>query len=147
MGRSHAETFQSLRADVLDRLVTGRASIDQGYAAVDEETVRGQFDVVLGKMASYLATEDADAFRSFVMRWAAMRGGAGFGPENIVHSVVAIGDVVRRVAHRRLGISPETADFARSVTAASILAARALVDDLADELAQRSAELRVLEEA
>lgn len=147
MGRSHAETFQTLRAEVLDRLVAIRASIDRSYERIPDDVIRGQFDVVLGNMAVYLDGGDAHRYSDFVRRWAAMRAGEGFAPENVVHAVVAIGDVVRLVAHERLGMSPDTSAFARAVTYTSGLAARTLVAELADELEQRMAELAVMERA
>lgn len=145
MGRSHADTFRALRAEVLERLVAIRASIDRAYEGLPDDVIRGQFDVVLGNMASYLDVRDPHRFRDFVKRWAAMRAGEGFAPENVVHAVVAIGDVVRRVAHKRLGMSAETAEFGQAVTFMSGLAARTLVAELADELEQRVAELAVAE--
>jgi len=145
MARGHAETFQALRAEVLDRLVAIRASIDQAYERISDEVIRGQFDVVLSNMESYLANEQPGPYHDFVRRWAAMRAGEGFAPENIVHAVVAMGDVVRRVAHKRFGMSPDISEFAQAVTHMSALAARVLVAELADELEQRTAELAIAE--
>ena len=145
MGRAHAETFQALRADVLDRLVAIRASIDRAYERIPDEVIRGQFDLVLGNMAAYLASEDPGPYREFVKRWAAMRAGEGFAAENVVHAMVAIGDVVRRVAHKRLGAGADGAELVRVVTDMSGLAARVLVAELAEELEQRAAELAAME--
>jgi hypothetical protein len=141
MGREHANTFHSLRDEVLSRLVAIRASIDRGYAQIPDDVVREQFDTVLSKMASYLETDDPGPYRGFVQRWGAMREGEGFGTENVIHSLVAIGDVVRRVAQKHLEMTPETADFNRAVTGACTVAARVLVDGLADQLEQRSGQL------
>ena len=141
MGREHAKMFHSLRGEVLSRLVAIRASIDQAYANIPDDVVSEQFDTVLSKMASYLETEDPGPYRGFVQRWGAMREGEGFGTENVIHSLVAIGDVVRRVAQKRLDATAETADFSRAITAACTVAARVLVDGLAAQLEQRSGQL------
>lgn len=144
MGRDHAETFESLRSDVLAKLVDIRTSIDRAYERIPDDVVSGQFDVVLGRMALYLKSGDSSAYRGFVTRWAAMREGEGFGPENVVHSVVAIGDVVVRAAQKKFGPGERT-DFLRAVTDATALSARWLVEALAGELAERTAQLAVLE--
>ncbi len=144
MGRDHAETFESLRGDVLAKLIDIRTSIDRAYERIPDDIVAGQFDAVLGKMAAYLKSGDSSAYRGFVTRWSAMREGEGFGPENVIHSVVAIGDVVVRTAHKKFGPG-ERADFLRAVTEATALSARWLVEALADQLSERSAQLAELE--
>ncbi len=144
MGRDHAETFESLRTDVLAKLVDIRTSIDRAYERIPDDVAAGQFDVVLGKMAAYLRSGDSSAYRGFVTRWAAMREGEGFGPENVIHSMVAIGDVIVRVAQKKFGPGERT-DFLRAVTETTALSARWLVEGLADQLAERTAQLAELE--
>ena len=145
MGREHAEVLDSLRAEVLDRLIEIRASIDHAYARIPDDVIRGQFDVVLSKMRSYLSSEAPAPYQSFVLRWAAMREGEGFGAENVINSVVAIGDVLVKVARERLGQTPEARRFARAVTRMSFFGARMLVQGLADELAAHASQLEALE--
>lgn len=145
MGRADADTFETLREDVLTRLVDIRGSIDAAYARVPDDEMRDQFGVVLRNMAGYLATGDEEALRGFIARWAAMREGQGFGPENVLHAVVAIADVVVRVAQKRYGPGEQT-ELLRAVTAMAGLVARWLIAGLADELAQRSRQLRALEQ-
>jgi hypothetical protein len=142
MGRALADTFESLRGDVLDRLVGIRASIDEAYARIPDDVVREQFDVVLGKIAGYLRNEDVEQYRSFVSRWAAMREGEGFGAENVIHSIVAVADVVARSAQRRLEPSPERTALIRAVMQVNAGAARMLVDGLANRLAHLSAQMK-----
>jgi hypothetical protein len=144
MSQRDAEIFSSLRPDVLARLVEVRGSIDHAYATIPEEVIRGQFDMVLDRMQSYLASEDAELYRGFAARWMAMRVGDGFSPENLIHSVVAIGDVVARVATERLGPGDETQRFARAVVRMNFVAARMLVEILADELGRRRAQQQQL---
>ncbi len=145
MGREQAEILDSLRAEVLDRLVQIRASIDQAYARIPDDVIRGQFDVVVDKMRGYLASEDPGPYQGFILRWAAMREGQGFGAENVINSVVAIGDVLVKVGRTRLGQTPAQRTFARAVTRMSFLGARMLVQGLADELADHTAQLAELE--
>lgn len=142
----HAELFASLREDVLNRLVEVRSSIDHAYARLPEEVIREQFGVVLDKMSSYLVTGDAQLYRSFANRWLAMRTGQGFSPENIIHSVVAIGHVVADVAKVRLGPTPEFYAFARAMAQLNFAASRMLVDLLADELGRRTEQYQQLKQ-
>jgi hypothetical protein len=141
MGQRHAELFKALRPEVLTRLIEARASIDHSFAGIAEEVIGPQLDTVLDKMQSFLATDDIQSYRGFASRWIAMRIGEG-APENLIHTLVAIGDVVAQTAQRRLGSGPEYDDFARSVQRMSFLGARLLVEILADELARRGAAAR-----
>jgi hypothetical protein len=93
--------------------------------------------MVLDKMQGYLHSEDVHSYRSFAQRWVAMRMSDGFAPENLIHSVVSIGDVVDQVARERLGATQESHLFVRSVQRLSYVAARLLVEILADELERR----------
>jgi hypothetical protein len=142
MGGDYAETFSALRPEVLERLISVRASIDHAYATLPDVVIREQFDVVLGKMQHYLVTEDLELYREFLARWAAMRVGEGFAPENLMHSVVAMCDVVVRVGRDRLGPTPECSQFVRAVTRLGFVAARLLVENLAADLERRTHQLR-----
>jgi hypothetical protein len=142
MAERAALIFDSLRDEVLDRLVEVRASIDPAYAAIPDDRIRGQFDVVLRKMASYLADEEIAPYRGFARRWVAMRAGEGFAPESLVHAVVAIGDVAARVAQQRMGGSPEYSALASALARMTFSAARLLVELFAEELDRVVAELR-----
>ncbi len=138
MAGRHAELFDAIRDDVLNRLVEVRGSIDHAYARVSEDVIREQFGVVLDKMRAYLITQNADLYRSFATRWLAMRTGQGFAPENLIHSVVALGHVVADVAKAKYGQTPEYFSFARAMAHLNYVAARMLVDLLADEVNRRN---------
>lgn len=142
MAQHHAELFRSLRPDALTRLIEVRASIDQAFAAITPEVIGPQFDMVLDKMQSYLYTEDPESFRSFAGRWVAMRVGSGEAPQNLVHAVVSIGDVVVQIAQARTGSGPQLADFSRAVARMTFIGCRMLVDHLAEELERRRDQLR-----
>jgi hypothetical protein len=142
MAQHHAELFRSLRPDALSRLIEVRASIDQGFAAIEPSVIGPQFDMVLDKMQSYLYTEDPESFRSFAGRWMAMRVGTGEAPQNLVHAVVSIGDVMVQVAQARIGAGAPLDDFARAVGRMTFLGCRILVEHLADELARRKQQLQ-----
>jgi hypothetical protein len=144
MAQRHARIFQSLRSDVLERLIEVRGSIDHAYGRIPEETIREQFDVILDKMESYLASEDISLYRRFASRYVAMRVGEGFTHENLIHSVVAIGDVVVQVAKRKLGQAPECDDLVRAVVKMNFVNARMLVAFLAEDLAEREAQRQML---
>ena len=142
MSQAHARIFESLRHDVLARLVDVRGNIDHAYTRIPEARIREQFDMVLDKMASYLATEDSELYRSFASRYMAMRVGEGVSPENLIHSVVAIGDIVIKVVEEKVPPSQERHDFARAVVRMNFVAARMLVILLGDEVKRREQQLR-----
>ena len=137
MGLWHAHLFASLRPEVLERLVEIRGTIDHAYARLADAAVRPQFDAVLDRMQSYLTTEDPQLYRGFAASHMAMRVGEGFAPENLVHSMVSIGDVVTRVAQRRLANDPRCAEFVLACSRMIFVAARTMVSLLADELRRR----------
>lgn len=144
MSQGHARIFESLRKDVLARLVEVRGSIDHAYARIPEALIREQFDTVLDKMVSYLATEDSELYRSFASRYMAMRVGEGVSPENLIHSVVAIGDVVINIAESTIPRSQERDEFTRAVVRMNFVAARMLVILLGEEVKRRELQLRGL---
>ena len=139
MAERHAQLFDALREEALARLVEVRGSIDHSYAAIAEDPIRVQFDRVLDKMREYLANEDIEAYRSFANRWIAVRGSEGLRSENLIHAVVAIGDVVIQVAQQRMGQVPEAVDFARAMVGLNLVGARLIVELLAEELESRYA--------
>jgi hypothetical protein len=131
----HATTFEVIRPEVLERLLDVRGSIDQAFSAVPSEVIREEFDSVLERMQAYLDDRNTDRTRNFATRWVAFRLGEGFSPENLIHSVVALGDVVVDVARKRLPPGLETAEFVREVVRMNFVAARLIVESLAAELA------------
>ena len=131
----HARTFATIRPEVLERLVDVRGSIDHTLSGVPSHLIRQEFDAVLDRMEAYLTDQDVDRYRSFATRWVAFRLGEAFSPENLIHSVVALGDVVVEVAKKRLPPGPDTAEFVREVVRMNFIAARLIVESLAAELA------------
>jgi hypothetical protein len=130
----HARTFEEIRPEMVDRLVDVRGSIDHRLTGVPQHYIRQEFDAVLDRMEAYLRERDVELVRGFAARWVAVRLGEGFSPENLIHSVVAIGDVVVEVARRRLPPGLETAEFLREVVRMNFVAARLIVEVLAGEL-------------
>lgn len=137
MGEGYAKTFESLRPNILDRLVEVRGAIDHGYAAIADDVMRAQFAQVLSQMQSYLAAGNSEKFRGFASRWVAMRMGEGFPPENIAHSLAALGDVVVQVARHRLGSTDDAMKFVRAATQMNFALARMVVEILADDMSAR----------
>ncbi len=130
----HARTFEAIRPEVLGRLLDVRSSIDHTLSGVPSQVIRQEFDAVLDRMQTYLADGNAGRYRSFAERWVAFRLGQGFSPENLIHSVVALGDAVLDVARRRLPPGSYSADFTREVARMNFVAARLIVETLAREL-------------
>ncbi len=130
----HARTFESIRPDVLDRLLDVRGSIDHTLSGIPSHVIRQQFDAVLARMQAYLRDGDAARYRGLAERWVAFRLGEGATPENLIHAVVALGDVILDVARGRLPPGPATAEFAREVSRLNFATARLVVETLADAL-------------
>jgi hypothetical protein len=132
----HARTFETIRPEVLERLIDVRGSIDQNLSGVPSEVIREEFDAVLDRMQGYLGDGDVERYRAFASRWVAFRLGEGFSPENLIHSVVALGDVVVEVAREKLPSGPEGGggEFVREVVRMNYVAARLIVEILAGEL-------------
>jgi hypothetical protein len=144
MGEGYAKTFETLRPYILERLVDVRAAIDHGYASIPDAVIRDQFDQVLERMQAYLDDGDAEKYRSFANRWVAMRMGEGFPPENVIHALVALADVVVQVARHRLGPGDDAIKFVRAVTQMNFAAARMVVEILAEEMDARRRQRRLL---
>jgi hypothetical protein len=130
----HARAFEAIRPEVLERLVEVRGSIDHLLSGVPPHLIRQEFNSVLDRMARYMADQDLPRYRDFSARWVAFRLGEGFSPENLIHSVVAIGDVILEIARRSLSPGPDTAEFLREVARMNLVAARVIVEILAEEL-------------
>jgi hypothetical protein len=138
MGARHAQTFQALRPEILNRLVEVRTSIDQSYGDLSDNESREQFRDLLARMQGFLETGDRTSLRNYLSRSLALRTGAGASPESVVHAVVAVGDVVVQVARAELPNDDDSAAFLYEVTQFSFTAARLLVESMADELARLS---------
>jgi hypothetical protein len=130
----HARTFEAIRPEVTARLLDVRGTIDHTLSAVPSQVIRQEFDAVLDRMQRYLGDREEAPYRSFASRWVAFRLGQGHSPENLIHSVVALGDVVVEIGRRRLPPGPDTAEFLREVARMNFLAARLIVEVLAAEL-------------
>jgi hypothetical protein len=144
MSERHAQVFDGIRGEALTRLLEARGSIDDGFARLDEHELRGQLGRVLDKMRDFLLSEQPEPFRDFVSRWMAVRVSEGATPEQVIHALVAIGDVVAQVAQRSVGHTPEGADFVRATMRTSLAGVRLLAAGLADELEARYARRREL---
>lgn len=133
--RSAVELFETIRPDVVARAIEVRASIKLGLAAQAPEVAAAALDAVLDRMVGFLHDRDPERYRGFISRWAAFHLGEGFEPEDLIHSVVTLGDVVVQVARQRLPASDETVALVRDLVRMTHAMARLVVDVLGDELA------------
>jgi len=136
-----------MKPALLDRLVEVRTSLDHGFARLDDATARAQLDQVLEHQLGFLATGDTAILRGFLRSYRALRAGEGLGPENLLHAVIAIGDVVAQVIHKEQPPGARTAELASSWARVSWTTARIVVEIIAEVLAGRDAQLRELEGA
>jgi hypothetical protein len=137
MGEGYGRTFESLRPYFLERLVEVRGAIDPAWTQIAPDAIRVQLDQVLDRMQSYLTDGDAARYRGFANRWVALRLGEGLPPENVIHALVAVGDVIVQVARHRLGPGDDGMRFIRAATEMSFIGARSVVEIFADELRVR----------
>ena len=147
MGERHARIFDSMRAEVLARLVEVRGSIDHSYEKISSEVITEHFDIILDKVRKFLALGDASSYRRFATRYLAIRVAEGVSHESLIHAIVAIGDVVAQVARASLEPSPERERFVREVMRMNFVHARMMVAFFADELAERTAQHALLLES
>lgn len=141
MGPDYAQLFESLRTHVMNRLLEVRGSIDHAYTKIPESIIREHFDLVLDKMYTFLVTQDTSVYKRFIRRYMAMRVGEGFTHENLIHSAVAIGDVVAQVARERLSESSRRDEFICVVMKMNFVHARMMVAVVAEDLAERTNQL------
>jgi hypothetical protein len=141
MAQRHAELFRAIRPEVLARLVEVRGSIDQTFASMSPDVIGPQFDMVLDRMQAYLVTESPESYRNFASRWMAMRVSSGEPPQNLIHAMVSIGDVVTKIAQGRAAPGPEYQEFARAIARMTFVGSRMLVEQLSDELERRQQQL------
>ena len=137
MGPEYAQLFENLRPEVMNRLLEVRGSIDVAYTKIPDPIMREHFDLVLDKMFTFLVSQDSSVYKRFVRRYMAMRIGEGFTHENLIHSAVAIGDVVAQVAREQLPESPRRDHFIRAVMRMNFIHARMMVAVVAEDLAER----------
>jgi hypothetical protein len=141
----HATVLAGLKPAVLARLVEVRSSLDHGFARLDDDEARAQLEQVLDHQANYLATGDPVSLRGFLRSYRAVRAADGLGPENLLHAVIAIGDVTAQVAQKELAAGARTAELVSSLARVSWSTARMVVEIIAEELAGRLAQVRELE--
>jgi len=142
--RSPAEILASIRDEVIDQLVGARGTVDHVYHEMEDDELRSLFVVLLGKLGTYLQDHDPRGFRSYVRRWVALRVGAGARHENLIPALVSVGDTAIEVAQEREGDTDQVRALMRSLAQANFLAARVVVEVLADEYARRRLQLRGL---
>jgi hypothetical protein len=131
---SAVEHFEAIRPEVVARVFDGRATLKLGFAAQAPDVARTQLDAVLDRIAGFLVDRDPERYRGFIARWVAYHLGEGFDPEDMVHSVVTLGDLVCQVARGRLPAGDETAGFVRDVTRTTHAMVRLVVDVIGEEL-------------
>jgi len=138
MGES-AERFGSLRPSVLARLVEVRGAIDPIYAAMPDDGFRDRIDAFLSKIEAYLSDGDWPRFARFVRRWMSLPLGEGQSAESVLHSVVAIGDVIVQHVRQNEPANRATVTFIGELNRLTLATVRVMVETLADELSRRQA--------
>jgi len=128
-----ADTFAGLRGPLLKRLVDVRGAIDMAQVEMTEERAKEYYGNLLTKLERYLASGDEDWYREYVQRWMAIRSSEGVRPEGLIHSFVALCDVVVQVARLELPTGREGTQFASAIVQLSLKTSKYIVDSLVEE--------------
>jgi hypothetical protein len=139
--RTPADILGEIRPQVLDELLASRAAVDHVHHGMDEAELRAQLEALLAKLQVYLGDRDPLSFRDYLRRWVAMRVSAGARHENLIPALVGVGDTAIEVARKDLGDTDETRAVMRALAQANFVAARVVVEVLADELKRRRTQL------
>jgi hypothetical protein len=140
----HASVFAGLRPAVAARLVEVRSSLDPGFARLAPAAAAAQFEAVLTHQEGFLASGDPTGLRTFLRSFRAVRAAEGLGAENLLHAVIALGDVAIQVAQRDQPAGPRTAELVVSLARLNRATARLVVEIIAEELDGRVAQLRAI---
>lgn len=136
----HAATLESLRPAVLARLVEIRGSLDHALARVGEAEAREHFDAVLRHTQAYVATWDWRLHRSFLQSYIALRAGDGMSSDDVIHVLVAVGEVLVEMVRGQLGNKPIVHELVVAVTKVNAHTVRGVIDLVAEELERRRAQ-------
>ncbi|MBT8495142.1 MAG: hypothetical protein KJO07_19000 [Deltaproteobacteria bacterium] len=137
MRRTPADILGEIRPLVLEELLASRGTIDHVHHEMDHDELRAHLDALLAKLQVYLGDRDPRSFRSYLRRWVAMRVAAGSRHENLIPALVGVGDTAIEIARTTQGDTDETRAVMRALAQANFLAARMVVEVLADELERR----------
>lgn len=135
---AYVAAFESLRPQVLARLVEVRGSLDHAFARTTPEQARALFDAVLHALSTLLVTGDHGLHRSFLQSFLALRGAEGLGPDHAQRLLVSIADVAGQVVRAQ---RPDDATVSLAVNHAARITARMVNDIIAEELERRAAQL------
>ncbi len=137
---SLARAYDTLRPQILQRLLDMRATLDPSLGRIDEPTARAQISAVLDHLGNFLASGDLGTHRAFLQTFLAMRAAEAQGPAAVLAMLVAIGDTAAQVAQDELAGSVDGAELTLLLTRVTATTARAVNDLVAEELARRMAQ-------
>lgn len=139
-----ARAYDGLRPKILERLLELRVTLDPSLARLDDDTARAQIGAVLDHLGNYIATGDLGLHRAFLHTFLAMRAAEAQGPGAVLGMLVAIGDTAAQVAQDEGAGTAEGAELTLLLTRVTASTARAVNDLIADELAARIEQWKVL---
>lgn len=144
MLRSPAEFLATIRDRVVDELAGRRGTVDHVFHEVGGDELRELYDGLVGKLHTYLADGDPASYRAYLRRWVVLRLGAGARHENLIPALISVGDAIAEIAQEVAGDTDEARELGRSVMQAGFLAARVVVEVLADEHRRRMRQFEAL---
>ncbi|HUJ62134.1 MAG TPA: hypothetical protein VLX92_26690 [Kofleriaceae bacterium] len=134
-----ARAYDTLRPNILQRLLDMRASLDPSLGRLDDAAARAQIGAVLDHLGNFIATGDLGLHRAFLHTFLAMRAAEAQSPAAVLAMLVAIGDTAAQVAQ-----DDGTGELALVLTRVTASTARAINDLIAEELDRRLAQWREL---
>jgi hypothetical protein len=132
--------LEQLRPAVLARLVEIRGSLDYTLARLPEPDARERLDAVLRHLQTYVTTWDWRLHRSFLQTYLAMRAGEGMSSDDVLHVLVAIGDVAVEIVRGRMPDHPSTPAILVALAKFNAHTVRAVIDLVAEDLERRRAQ-------
>lgn len=132
-----ARTYEELRPKILDRLIEGRASLDQALARVDEAGAREQLSAVLDHVRNFVVTGDLGLHRAFLHTFIAIRAAEAQSPATVLSMLVAIGDTAAQVVQDEVGTTAEGEALTLLLTRVTASTARAVNEIMAEEVSRR----------
>jgi hypothetical protein len=132
-----ARAYEALRPKILQRLLERRSTLDPALGRLDEAAARAQIGAVLEHLGNFIATGDLRLHRAFLQTFLAMRAAEAQSPASVLATLVAIGDTAAHVAQDQVGVIAEGAELTLLLTRVTASTARALNDQIAEELENR----------
>jgi hypothetical protein len=129
---SAVELLEAIRPAVIARIVEGSPPIKLGLAPGAD--AGPQLEALLDRLVALVADPDPRRHLGFVTRWVASHLGEGYTPEDMVHAIVTLGDLMAQGVRGRPAAGTAGLGLIRDLARATRALVRLVVDVLGGEL-------------